>query len=89
MAVSIPSAGHSKPAGLIAAMMEGTAAPSITSQECQDQRDIGRAGDEKPDGERQLGAFREGLKAGSHGENHPAILAVKSRDFFFPGFTAR
>jgi hypothetical protein len=70
-------------------MMEATAAPSITSQEYQDQRDIGRAGDEEPDGKRQLGALTEGLKAGSHGENHPAILAVESRDFFSPGFTAR
>jgi hypothetical protein len=63
--------------------------PSIASEKCQDERDIGRAGDEKPDGERQLGALREGLRSGSHGADHPAILAGESRGFFVAKFTAR
>jgi hypothetical protein len=36
-----------------------------------------------------LRAFAEGMKACSHGREHPAILAVESRDFFFPRFTPR
>jgi len=47
-------------------MMEGMAMSFNRLQKSQDQGDIGRTGDEKPDRERQLGALTEGLKAGSH-----------------------
>jgi hypothetical protein len=36
-----------------------------------------------------LGALTEGLKIGSHGQDHPAILARESRYFFLPEFTPR
>jgi hypothetical protein len=54
-----------------------------------DQRDIGRAGHQQPDGERQLDAPGEGMEGGSHGRKHPAILAEESQGFFFRGFTSR
>jgi hypothetical protein len=36
-----------------------------------------------------LDPFTEGMKGGSHGREHPAILAEESQGFFFRGFTSR
>src|SRR4051812_50153844 len=54
-----------------------------------DQRHVGRASGQQADGQRELDTLAGGLEARSHGRKHPAILAVESRGFFFPGFTAR
>ena len=54
-----------------------------------DQRHVGRASDQQADGQRELDTLAGGLEARSHGRKHPAILAVESRGFFFPGFTTR
>jgi hypothetical protein len=53
------------------------------------QRDIGRAGHQQRDGERQLDPLGEGMKGASHERKHPAILAEESQGFFFWGFTSR
>jgi hypothetical protein len=53
------------------------------------QRDIGRAGHQERDGERQLNPLGEGMKGASHEREHPAILAGESQGFFFREFTSR
>ena len=63
--------------------------PDHALEKSPDQRHIGRAGDQEPDGERQLDALAEGMKGASHGRKHPAILGDESLGFFFSGFTSR
>jgi len=53
------------------------------------QRDVGRAGRQQRDGERELDTLAGGLEDRSHGREHPAILGRESRGFFFPGFMSR
>jgi hypothetical protein len=53
------------------------------------QRDVRHAGSQQTDGHLEVNILAEGMKARSHGREHPAILANESRGFFFREFTAR
>ena len=53
------------------------------------QHDIGRAGDQKPDGKSKLHPLAGCMDHRSHGRKHPAILGGESRGFFFAEFISR
>ena len=87
--ISVPSLivpGASRHARLLLGMMGRMAGRQYAGLEPGAyQRDVGRAGDQQRDGERQMDTLAGGLEDRSHGRKHPAILAEEVSGILFCG----